>query len=87
MNNHPEQQPNEKYLGNSSCITVPSYLSHISSIRYGVTAYDLDGKRLTDAEQSYLWPMFVAKKELHLYDKAMMQRKFPAQKYYLPQGF
>ena len=86
MNNHPEQRPNEKYLGNTHYLAVPLHLSHIPSLRYGDVAYGLEGKRLADTEQLYLWPVFVARDELHLYDEAMMKRAFPDQKYYRPQG-
>lgn len=86
MTTHPEQQPNEKYLGNTHHIKVEPHLKHIPSLRYGIIAYCFEGKQLTDTEQLYLWPLFIARDELYLYDEALMKKTFPHQKYYRPQG-
>lgn len=86
MIKHPEQQLNEKYLGNTMNITIPKYLKHIPSLRYGTVAYGLNSKLLSKIEQSFYRPVFVARDELYLYDEAMMTLTFPDQKYYRPQG-
>lgn len=71
MINHPEQQPNEKYLGNTHHLTPPPHLKHIPSLRYGKVAYDWNDKPLSDVEQTFNHPMFIAKNEYYLYDEAI----------------
>lgn len=86
MTNHPEQKPNEKYLGNTHHIVAPSHLKHIPSLRYGTVAYDWNDNPLSEIGQAFNSPVFVLKKEYYLYDEAMMKLTFPDQKYYRPQG-
>lgn len=72
MRDHPEQKLDETYLGNRA-IRSPwpdARFAGLTTMRLGVSAYDLEGKRLPEAYE--LRPMFVGKVDHDRYDRIMM---------------
>lgn len=69
---HPEQQANEKWVGNSKA-SMPEHLSGFETARLGDVAYDIDGKRLSPDQ---VRPLFIGSAELERYNDVMMSRTF-----------
>jgi hypothetical protein len=72
MLTHPEQTPNEIFVGNTSGTSVPGHLSCIVTARVGAQAYYLDGDRKIPPD--HMRPLFVGRKEADQYDAIMMDR-------------
>lgn len=69
---HPEQQANEKWVGNTGTI-VPAHLSNFSTVRLGDVAYDIDRKRIAPDQMR---PLFIGTAELDRYNDVMMTKTF-----------
>lgn len=69
---HPEQQENEKWVGNTG-VTLPEHLSNMKTARLGAIAYDIEGKELPPDQ---VRPLFIGMAELDWYNDIMMTRTF-----------
>jgi hypothetical protein len=71
-NAHPEQGPDEHWVGNTLLPEwPPSHLRCLSTARIGNVAYDIDGKKLNP---NYHRPLFIGDSEYEAYDRIMMAR-------------
>lgn len=72
VKNHPEQQPDEHWVGNTPTATWPRpYLASLKTTRLGEQAYCIDGAKLDPREYR---PLFIGASEYAAYDRIMMQR-------------
>lgn len=71
MLRHPEQKPNEVYLGNT-IDGIKEHLSDLKTIRLGKQAYDLKGIKIK-SPTAYK-PIFISKDEYQVYDRIMTER-------------
>lgn len=73
MMQHPEQKPEEIYLGNSrpARLAAPKLAATLTTLRAGTVAYDVDGNKLPASEG--LVPLFLARAEAAAYDAIMME--------------
>lgn len=67
---HPEQKPNEVFVGNWSIDEWPRRFNNIRSIRFGNIAYSPNGEILP-VEEYLLAPMFVDLTELDKFNNIM----------------
>lgn len=72
-------KPGEVFVGNTLRTEVPEYLQSLKTVRLGKPALDIHGKILDHAQA-----VFISKTELGVYDRIMMTRTFPGQRYYPP---
>ena len=73
MNTHPEQTPNEVYLGNTTRARgIPPHLADFTSVRLGLIAYGNAGEKLPPSDACL--PMFVGRNEAERYDHVMSAR-------------
>ena len=63
MKTHPEQKPNEVFIGNRNMERELDYIDVQFTFRYGVNALDIDGNPITNSYVK-LKPAFLDKKDL-----------------------
>ena len=71
MTNHPEQQINEVYLGNTigKAMIGGDKVIHLKSLRVGERAFDLNGQPIH--QSSNFQPVFISKQEFPEFDRIM----------------
>jgi hypothetical protein len=69
---HPEQSPNETFVGNTDASEgVPAHLRGLRTARVGTYALCIDGKRIPTDQ---MLPLFVGDVDAAEYDRIMMAR-------------
>lgn len=69
--NHPELQPGEVFVGNTTAVKLPAYLQELKTARLGEQAYDIFGHWIDPTEMR---PVFVHSSESAKYNELMERR-------------
>lgn len=68
---HPEQKPNEFFIGNQRKGESKDYMSELKSLRLGTVAYDINGT--TEDMENYV-PIFLDAEDYDVYNDIMERR-------------
>lgn len=70
MDKHPEQRPDEEYLGNTTGIK--DYQRGLKTLRLGIMPYDIEGNPIISKHYANFKPLFISKEEYNAYYKVMV---------------